>query len=254
MAIGCSAASSSTCWRRCAAPTPTARPTFAARRPAASVRCCRRTASAAPICAPLSPKGHRRGLKQRCAAPGRILVASLANTCISGSCGITTRTHPNTGRIITDDEQIFARTAGRRQARAVLRGASGQLGTARGDGGRRTGCRPRWSIACRTTRRWHARSPESARRSWAPDPQPRAGAVGNGRRHSTRGEHLGMLVDQHFSRGVDVTFFGRRCKANPTIARLARQFDCPVVGVRVIRLPDRRFRDCRGRSAHIAAR
>jgi KDO2-lipid IV(A) lauroyltransferase len=57
-----------------------------------------------------------------------------------------------------------------------------------------------------------------------------------------RGEHLGMLVDQHFSRGVDVTFFGRRCKANPSIARLARQFDCPVIGVRVIRLPDRRFR------------
>lgn len=56
------------------------------------------------------------------------------------------------------------------------------------------------------------------------------------------GEHLGMLVDQHFSRGVDVVFFGRRCKANPTVARLARQFDCPVVGVRVIRLPDRRFR------------
>jgi KDO2-lipid IV(A) lauroyltransferase len=57
-----------------------------------------------------------------------------------------------------------------------------------------------------------------------------------------QGEHLGMLVDQHFSRGVDVTFFGRRCKANPTIARLARQFDCPVIGTRVIRLPDRRFR------------
>jgi Kdo2-lipid IVA lauroyltransferase/acyltransferase len=60
-----------------------------------------------------------------------------------------------------------------------------------------------------------------------------------------RGEHLGMLVDQHFSRGVDVTFFGRRCKANPTIARLARRYDCPVVGVRVVRLPDQRF--------HIAA-
>jgi KDO2-lipid IV(A) lauroyltransferase len=57
-----------------------------------------------------------------------------------------------------------------------------------------------------------------------------------------RGEHLGMLVDQHFSRGVDVMFFGRRCKANPTIARLARRYDCPVVGVRVIRLPDHRFR------------
>jgi KDO2-lipid IV(A) lauroyltransferase len=55
------------------------------------------------------------------------------------------------------------------------------------------------------------------------------------------GLHLGMLVDQHFSRGVEVTFFGRRCKANPTIARLARQYDCPVVGVRVIRLPGHRF-------------
>ena len=53
------------------------------------------------------------------------------------------------------------------------------------------------------------------------------------------GEHLGMVVDQHFSRGIDVTFFGRRCKANPTVARLARRFECPVVGVRVVRLPDR---------------
>lgn len=58
----------------------------------------------------------------------------------------------------------------------------------------------------------------------------------------SEGEHLGMLVDQHFSRGVDVTFFGRRCKANPSIARLARRFDCPVVGVRVVRLADHRFR------------
>ena len=55
------------------------------------------------------------------------------------------------------------------------------------------------------------------------------------------GEHLGMLVDQHFSRGVDVTFFGRRCKANPSIARLARRFECPVVGVHVVRNPDRSF-------------
>lgn len=56
-----------------------------------------------------------------------------------------------------------------------------------------------------------------------------------------RGEHLGMLVDQHWSRGVDVTFFGRRCKANPTLARLARQYDCPIVGVRAIRLGGARF-------------
>jgi len=56
------------------------------------------------------------------------------------------------------------------------------------------------------------------------------------------GLHLGMLVDQHFSRGVEIEFFGRKCWANPTIARLARQYDCPVVGARAIRLPDGNFR------------
>lgn len=55
------------------------------------------------------------------------------------------------------------------------------------------------------------------------------------------GKHVGMLTDQRFSRGVDITFFGRRCKANPAIARLARHFDCPVVGVRVIRREDGGF-------------
>ena len=56
-----------------------------------------------------------------------------------------------------------------------------------------------------------------------------------------RGEHLGMLVDQFFGRGVDISFFGRPCKANPTLARLARRYDCPVYGVRVIRQPGQRF-------------
>jgi KDO2-lipid IV(A) lauroyltransferase len=57
----------------------------------------------------------------------------------------------------------------------------------------------------------------------------------------TAGKHVGMLTDQHFSRGVDISFFGRRCKANPAIARLARHFDCPVVGMRVIRRQDGGF-------------
>jgi len=57
-----------------------------------------------------------------------------------------------------------------------------------------------------------------------------------------KGAHVGMLVDQHFGQGVDVMFFGRRCKANPLIARLARHFDCPIHGVRAIRLPRGRFR------------
>ncbi len=57
-----------------------------------------------------------------------------------------------------------------------------------------------------------------------------------------RGRHVAMLVDQHDSRGVDVTFFGRTCKVNPLIAKLAREKECPIHGTRVIRLPGNRFR------------
>ncbi len=52
------------------------------------------------------------------------------------------------------------------------------------------------------------------------------------------GAHVGMLVDQHFSKGVDVIFFGRRCRANPLIAMIARQTECPIHGLRVVRRPD----------------
>src|SRR6185295_12378552 len=60
-----------------------------------------------------------------------------------------------------------------------------------------------------------------------------------------RGGHVGMLVDQYRDvrrGGVPVKFFGRVTPANSTIMRLARQYDCPVHGVRVIRLPKNRFR------------
>jgi Kdo2-lipid IVA lauroyltransferase/acyltransferase len=57
-----------------------------------------------------------------------------------------------------------------------------------------------------------------------------------------RGAHVGMLVDQYYVRGVPVTFFGRRTMANPLLARLARHFDCPIHGTRIIRLPGHRFR------------
>jgi KDO2-lipid IV(A) lauroyltransferase len=57
-----------------------------------------------------------------------------------------------------------------------------------------------------------------------------------------RGGHLAMLVDQRSKRGARVNFFGRDCWSNTTIARLARRYDCPVHGARVIRLPQGRFR------------
>jgi Kdo2-lipid IVA lauroyltransferase/acyltransferase len=56
-----------------------------------------------------------------------------------------------------------------------------------------------------------------------------------------RGAHVGMLVDQYYVRGVPVTFFGRRTMANPLLARLARHFDCPIHGARVVRLANHRF-------------
>jgi KDO2-lipid IV(A) lauroyltransferase len=56
------------------------------------------------------------------------------------------------------------------------------------------------------------------------------------------GQHVGMLVDQYVTNGVEVTFFGRKTRANPMLARLLRQIECPVHGVRIVRLPGNRFR------------
>jgi len=52
------------------------------------------------------------------------------------------------------------------------------------------------------------------------------------------GVHVGMLADQHYTKGVEVTFFGRPCLANPLIAMLARQTELPIYGMRVVRNPD----------------
>ena len=57
-----------------------------------------------------------------------------------------------------------------------------------------------------------------------------------------RGWLVGMLVDQHYARGIDVTLFDRQCKVNPLLARLAQQLECPIHGSRVVRLPGERFR------------
>ncbi|MBV9260173.1 MAG: lipid A biosynthesis lauroyl acyltransferase [Pseudolabrys sp.] len=56
-------------------------------------------------------------------------------------------------------------------------------------------------------------------------------------RKLAEGRHVGMLVDQYSTRGVDVKFFGRQTKANALIARLARQIECPIHGARIVRLP-----------------
>ncbi len=57
-----------------------------------------------------------------------------------------------------------------------------------------------------------------------------------------RGGHLGQLIDQHFTRGVVTSFLGRPALTNPLLAKLARHHECPVHGVRVVRLDGHRFR------------
>jgi KDO2-lipid IV(A) lauroyltransferase len=78
------------------------------------------------------------------------------------------------------------------------------------------------------------------------------------RKTFNEGDALGMLIDQHFVSGIEVTFFGRPTLLNPLFARLVRIYDCPMYGSRVIRRDDGRFgyeivgpieppRDARGR-------
>ena len=149
--------------------------------------------------------------------------------------------HPNAGRIITDDSPIFQQLQNDDQPALCFAAHLGNwelpavMAAAHGMPSAVLYRMPNNKAVAREIARIRAPLMGHLIRSRAQAPLEMAAAL-------ERGEHLGMLVDQHFTRGVDVTFFGRQCKANPSIARLARQFECPVVGVRVIRLPDHRFR------------
>jgi KDO2-lipid IV(A) lauroyltransferase len=57
-----------------------------------------------------------------------------------------------------------------------------------------------------------------------------------------RGDHVGVLVDQKFRRGIQIPFFGHDAPSNPLLAKLARRYECPVHGARTVRLPGGRFR------------
>jgi len=57
-----------------------------------------------------------------------------------------------------------------------------------------------------------------------------------------RGGQIGLLVDQRYRRGPAIPFLGRPARTNPTLAKLARRYDCPVYGARCVRLEGGRFR------------
>lgn len=56
------------------------------------------------------------------------------------------------------------------------------------------------------------------------------------------GKSVGVLVDQKFLRGNKTSFFGHPVRTNPLLAKLVRQYDCPVHPARCVRLPNGRFR------------
>jgi Kdo2-lipid IVA lauroyltransferase/acyltransferase len=53
---------------------------------------------------------------------------------------------------------------------------------------------------------------------------------------------IGVLVDQKFKRGAPTSFFGRPCRTNPLLPKLARQFDADIYPARAVRLPGNRYR------------
>ena len=57
-----------------------------------------------------------------------------------------------------------------------------------------------------------------------------------------RGDHLFLLLDQKFNRGISVPFFGREAMTAPAAARMALRYKCPLLPVRVERLGGFRFR------------
>jgi KDO2-lipid IV(A) lauroyltransferase len=71
----------------------------------------------------------------------------------------------------------------------------------------------------------------------------KAGAAWALARVMDKGGKVGLLVDQFYIRkAFKVNFFGRVTNANPLLAKLARQYDCPIFPARCIRLPEGRFR------------
>jgi Kdo2-lipid IVA lauroyltransferase/acyltransferase len=54
--------------------------------------------------------------------------------------------------------------------------------------------------------------------------------------HMTRGQHLGLLVDQKLDNGISVPFFGIPAMTAPAMASFALKFKCPVLPVHVVRV------------------
>ena len=144
------------------------------------------------------------------------------------------------GRILDSDESRDDRdpAARRRQAGAGLCRASGELG-ARRRRPARLRHRQHRAVPPAERARHIGRRHRDARRLHGHADADQHGRAGQAcRRAGARlaRRHAGRSV---CVQGVPVTFFGRRTRANALIARLARQIECPIHGMRVVRYPRR---------------
>jgi KDO2-lipid IV(A) lauroyltransferase len=173
--------------------------------------------------------------------PGTISAARGPNTRISATCSISIRTAPRPGRTEVDGIEHFLslRDDGKPGLVFSAHLANWELPAI---------CAARFGLD--TTAVFRAPNDPAIARVLH---EIRSGTMGNleaARQGAAfamqgaleKGGHLGMLIDQHFTRGVIVNFMGRPALVNPVLGKFARRFDCPVHGVRVIRLPGHRFR------------
>ena len=164
---------------------------------------------------------------------GTISAGSPPNTPTSIGSGTTTRRsrrRPHRARTEHVDRAVHA-PARRRQARARSLPPISAIGSCRRWAAAATGSTARCSIGCPTSRASPMPSSKSARALHGhadSDRHRRAECSSRGR--CERGVHVGMLVDQHDARGIEVTFFGRALQGQP-----ADRPACPP-----LRMPDPR--------------
>ena len=199
-----------------------------ARSCAGSARCSRNTASAASNCARRFRKNPTPRSKRSSAGCGTISAASPSSSPIStSSASRVSAGRRRTSSPIPGIEGALRLDHQERQGDDRLCRASGQLGAARR---RRQADRRaiRRAVPAAEYRRRQRRHYQAARAADGPIDPDRARCAGASSAACCKsGIHVGMLADQHYSKGVEVTFFGRPCLANPLIAMLARQTELP---------------------------
>ena len=206
---------------------------------AGSVRSCRRTGPALANMRAAFPDKSEAEMRAIAPAPGRISAAPAAEYPHLGQLFDYDHYSGEIGRIEVDGIEHFIAPRATTASRASSSRPISPTGSCRRSAPPATGSTRRRSSAPPTIRPSPMSLHEIRSETMGGLEAARQGAAFAMQGVLERGGHLGMLIDQHFTRGVTVDFIGRPALINPILGKFARRFDCPVHGVRVIRLPDR---------------